>query len=168
MANSVVTLIENFFPKTIDKLKKEKSETDGPKPILLEDVDLEVLFAMLFGSENFKSHRHSQNQGGALEKPPIEFGCNQAIIVRDQESKNKLPPMLKHALCLTVYEAKGLEFDDVILYNFFSESPVSETEWGLLRYLEIESKEVDKDTFERFYFSNFFFWFHLINPLFSL
>jgi hypothetical protein len=22
-------------------------------------------------------------------------------------------------LCLTVYEAKGLEFDDVILYNFF-------------------------------------------------
>jgi DNA helicase IV len=27
-------------------------------------------------------------------------------------------------LCLTVYEAKGLEFDDVILYNFFCEGEV--------------------------------------------
>jgi len=65
-------------------------------------------------------------QGGdgpnALEKPPIEFGCNQVIIVRDQEAKEKLPAVLKHALCLTVYEAKGLEFDQVILYNFFSDS----------------------------------------------
>lgn len=98
--------METFFPKTIDRLKKEKSEVDGPKPILLEDDNLEILFGVLFGAENFKSHRHSQNQGGALEKPPIEFGCNQAIIVRDQESKKKLPPLLKHALCLTVYEAK--------------------------------------------------------------
>jgi len=28
--------------------------------------------------------------------------------------------MLQHALCLTIYEAKGLEFNDVILFNFFS------------------------------------------------
>jgi len=146
--------METYFPKTIDKLKKEKSEVDGPKPIILEDVNMEVLFAVLFGTENFKSHRHSQNQAsGALEKPPIEFGCNQAIIVRDQESKNKLPPLLKHALCLTVYEAKGLEFDDVILYNFFSESPLSAKEWELLSLLDIEDKKVDKDTFERYYFS---------------
>jgi DNA helicase IV len=31
--------------------------------------------------------------------------------------------MLQHALCLTIYEAKGLEFNDVILFNFFEESP---------------------------------------------
>ncbi len=102
--------METFFPKTIDKLKKEKSEVDGPKPIILEDVDLDILLSVLFGAETFKSHRHSQNQAGGLEKPPIEFGCNQAIIVRDQESKKKLPPLLKHALCLTVYEAKVSRF----------------------------------------------------------
>lgn len=28
------------------------------------------------------------------------------------------------ALVLTVYEAKGLEFDDVLLYNFFTDSEV--------------------------------------------
>lgn len=61
------------------------------------------------------------------EVQPLEFGCNQVIIVRDQESKEKLPSVLQHALVLTVYEAKGLEFDDVILYNFFSDSKIDET-----------------------------------------
>ena len=32
LANNVVSLIETFFPKTIDKLKKEISEKNGPKP----------------------------------------------------------------------------------------------------------------------------------------
>ena len=30
--------------------------------------------------------------------------------------------MFKNSLILTIYEAKGLEFDDVILYNFFNDS----------------------------------------------
>lgn len=30
--------------------------------------------------------------------------------------------MLKNALILTIYEAKGLEFNDVILYNFFNDA----------------------------------------------
>lgn len=32
------------------------------------------------------------------------------------------------AIVLTVFEAKGLEFDDVLLWNFFSDSPADE-EW---------------------------------------
>ena len=35
-ANSVVALLELLFPKTIDKLLKEKSDIDGPKPIVIE------------------------------------------------------------------------------------------------------------------------------------
>jgi hypothetical protein len=38
-----------------------------------------------------------------MKKPPLEFGCDQVIIVRDQESKAKIPAMLQHALCLTIY-----------------------------------------------------------------
>jgi DNA helicase IV len=55
-----------------------------------------------------------------LTKP--QFGCSQVIIVREQESKSKIPEFLSNMLCLTVYEAKGLEFDDVILFNFFEDS----------------------------------------------
>ena len=36
LANSVVSLVELLFPKTIDKLLKESSEFDGPKPIIID------------------------------------------------------------------------------------------------------------------------------------
>ena len=124
LANSVVDLIEWFFPETIDKLQREASNLDGPKPIILEEFKDEDLMAMMIG------HTDSRN--------PV-FGWNQVVIVRDQESKLTLPDFLKQALCLTVYEAKGLEFDDVILYNFFSSSSDS-NQWRILRDLTI-SKE---------------------------
>jgi hypothetical protein len=44
---------------------------------------------------------------------------------------------LQHALCLTVYEAKGLEFEDVIVFNFFNDSQVKD-QWKLLNFIEIE------------------------------
>ena len=76
-----------------------------------------------------------------LSRPPLEFGCDQAIIVRNQQAKENLPSFLKHALCLTIYETKGLEFDDVILYNFFTNSEVPE-EWNLLKSLKVEEIKI--------------------------
>ena len=38
--------------------------------------------------------------------------------------------MLSHALCLTIYEAKGLEFDDVILFDFFADSDSPVNSWS--------------------------------------
>ena len=35
-------------------------------------------------------------------------------------------------LCLTVYESKGLEFNDVIIYNFFGQGHAGEAQWKLL------------------------------------
>lgn len=52
--------------------------------------------------------------------------------------------MLQHALCLTIYEAKGLEFNDVILFNFFEESPCPE-KWHLLKSLNVTAIEVEKE-----------------------
>lgn len=43
-------------------------------------------------------------------------------------AKEKIPEELGLALVLTVYEAKGLEFDDVLLYNFFTDSEVCHTD----------------------------------------
>jgi len=110
LANSVVALLETLFPATIDKMGKEKSLKDGPHPVIINSDNPEDLLDLLF----------SRNENS--QASDIQFGCNQVIIVRNQESKSKLHRVLKSALCLTVYEAKGLEFDDVILYNFFTDS----------------------------------------------
>ena len=123
LANTIVDVIEYFFPKTIDKLQRESSSLEGPKPILLEKFQDDDLMAMIIG--------HSETRN------PI-FGCNQVVIVRNQETKATLPLFLRQALCLTVYEAKGLEFDDVILYNFFTDS-TAKGQYRLLNDLKINS-----------------------------
>ena len=41
-------------------------------------------------------------------------------------------------LCLTVYEAKGLEFDDVILFNFFAMGEIRSSQWKLLNSVSEE------------------------------
>ena len=53
------------------------------------------------------------------------------MIVRDQESKARVPEFMREMLCLTVYEAKGLEFDEVILFNFFQDAKCR-LDWKLL------------------------------------
>ena len=52
-----------------------------------------------------------------------DFGAEQVIIVRDDEAKINLQTELgSMALILTILESKGMEFDDVLVYNFFSKS----------------------------------------------
>ena len=132
LANSVVSLIEAMFPETIDKLAKENSSIEGPKPMILTGNSMNELFLLLFGTQS----QAKPDPSGLLTRPPIEFGCDQVIIVRSQEDKDRLPSELKGALCLTVYEVKGLEFDDVLLYNFFAGSEVPESQWRILNQIE--------------------------------
>ena len=66
----------------------------------------------------------------------------------DPESKKRIPPILQHALCLTIYEAKGLEFNDVILFNFFAESKCAD-KWNLVKFLKIIDEEVSLKDFEK-------------------
>lgn len=48
------------------------------------------------------------------------FGAEQVVLVRDDEAKRNLKSeMGDSALILTILESKGMEFDDVVLYNFF-------------------------------------------------
>ena len=48
VANSVVSLIELIFPKTIDKLLKETSNTKGPKPVFIDGGGQDNLLKKLF------------------------------------------------------------------------------------------------------------------------
>ena len=47
----------------------------------------------------------------------------------NSEARGRLPKQMKNAIRLTIYEAKGLEFDDVLLYNFFKDSQV----WKIMK-----------------------------------
>jgi hypothetical protein len=49
MANCLVNLVEILFPKTIDKLKKEISTLDGPKPVVFASNDFEQMVTFIFG-----------------------------------------------------------------------------------------------------------------------
>ena len=51
-----------------------------------------------------------------------QFCCDRVAIVCGQNSKKLFPSYLKERLCLTVYQAKGLEFDGVILFKFYLDS----------------------------------------------
>ena len=76
------------------------------------------------------------SEEAVLEKVSTpDFGANQVVIVRDQSVKSKLPEFMQNMLCLTVYESKGLEFEDVILYNFFTSGQIPKEQWKLLNYV---------------------------------
>lgn len=112
LAAEVISLVYNFFPQSIDKLPPDNGVLDGPMPIMVHTQQIEDLLLLLLG--NIRTT-------GA-----IEFGAHQVVLVRDQESRESLPAELKVAMVLTIYEAKGLEFDDVLIYNFFKDSAVQD------------------------------------------
>lgn len=63
---------------------------------------------------------------------PVCTGANQCIIVRDSETKKSVRLEFPTALVMTVEECKGLEFEDCIIYNFFSDSPADAHVWNIL------------------------------------
>ena len=112
LAGSVIDLISEFFKDSIDHLPDDEGMFPGPTPVLVESCKVDELALLLSANKRKAS--------------AIEFGAHQAIIVQSKESKEKLPDILKGAIVLTIFEAKGLEFDDVLLYNFFTDSLVGE------------------------------------------
>ncbi|XP_054671499.1 TPR and ankyrin repeat-containing protein 1 isoform X2 [Grus americana] len=117
LAAGVVDLLQHYFPESFDRLPKDCGLFDGPKPTVLESCSVSDLAILLRGNK-----RKTQ---------PIEFGAHQVVLVANETAKEKIPEELSLALVLTVYEAKGLEFDDVLLYNFFTDSEASK-EWKII------------------------------------
>ena len=111
LAASVIHLLEKLFPFSFDNLPEDKGLYHGPKPVLLVSCDFSDLAYLL---------RKNKRQSSF-----IELGAHQVIIVQTEAAKQKMPDVFKFCIKLTVFEAKGLEFDDVLLYNFFHDSNVS-------------------------------------------
>ncbi|XP_033726508.1 TPR and ankyrin repeat-containing protein 1-like [Pecten maximus] len=122
LASSILDLMVRFFPESFDRLQKDQGLFNGPPPVLLESCSFSDLAMLLRGSRRKTSH--------------IEFGAHQAILVVDEAARDNIPEELQLGLILTIYEAKGLEFDDILLYNFFKDSQAVK-EWRVVtEYLE--------------------------------
>ncbi|XP_022794976.1 TPR and ankyrin repeat-containing protein 1-like [Stylophora pistillata] len=123
LASSVVNILQKYFPESFDKLERDQGQLDGPKPVLLESCSPSDLAIILRGNKR--------------ETTTIEFGAHQVILVASNEARESLPEELSHALVLTIYEAKGLEFDDVLVYNFFKDSQAC-AEWRVVTQYLLE------------------------------
>jgi len=106
LANCVLGKIKKFFPNSIDVLPSEVAtgEEQGAGVIMAELRDLVPMMTQL---------------GGEAASRPA-FGASAVVLVREQADKAKLPEDLAHCLRMTVWEAKGLEFDTVVLYDFMT------------------------------------------------
>lgn len=112
LAGTVIDLLMCFFKQSFDSyLPRDRGILEGPHPVLLWSPDIDDLAFLL----------KIQKRDSSV----IEFGAHQVVIVRSKEVRQELPKIFESAIVLTVFEAKGLEFDDVLLYNFFNDSLVS-------------------------------------------
>lgn len=117
LASGVLEILIRLFPESFDRLAPDKGLFPGPKPVIIESCEFSDLAIMLSGSK-----RETSN---------IEFGAHQVVIVVDDAARDAIPEELCDAVVLTIYESKGLEFDDVLLYNFFKDSQ-AESEWRVV------------------------------------
>ncbi|KAF8651806.1 hypothetical protein HU200_063328 [Digitaria exilis] len=128
MAQSIMSLLYYFFPSCVDKLNPETGLVYGEAPVLLESDNDENAIMTIFGESR---NEHCDQLG---------FGAEQVILVRDDDTKKQIVNLVgKQALVLTIVECKGLEFQDVLLYNFFSSSPLR-NKWRVV-YDYMKSKD---------------------------
>ena len=111
VASSVMEMLWRTFPDTIDKLEPEVGTMVGPTPILFQNCGSSILM-------------RQERETTATMDFELLFGAEQVIIARDNDSKAELVKQIGEvALILTVLQSKGMEFDDVIIWNFFSNTP---------------------------------------------
>ncbi|KAL1686635.1 P-loop containing nucleoside triphosphate hydrolase protein, partial [Schizophyllum commune] len=118
-AQTVIDLITTYWPDSIDQLAREEGEVAGVKPVFLTGWSSDTLCYEQF---------LFTTSGNA-----IEFGAKQCILVRHEEARRRLRSRVGNiGLIMTLYQSKGLEFDDVILYDFFQDSLVTAAQWRMV------------------------------------
>ncbi|KAF8222237.1 hypothetical protein L208DRAFT_1381918 [Tricholoma matsutake] len=99
-----------FWPYAIDVLAREQGIVDGSKPVF-------------FGGWDEDTVRY-------VNLPSV---LGYRILVRDDGAREELKQQVGDiGLIMTLYESKGLEFDDVLLYKFFEDSTVDLSQWRVV------------------------------------
>ncbi|KAL8730126.1 MAG: hypothetical protein Q9181_004774 [Wetmoreana brouardii] len=108
LASFVMSLLWKAFPETTDKLEPEVGHLNGPIPVLFTGCERNVLARSRIDSSDLPARTAS-------------FGSEQVVLVRDDRAKNQIHKDIGNvALTLTILQSKGMEFNDVILFDFFS------------------------------------------------
>ncbi|VDB86803.1 unnamed protein product [Peniophora sp. CBMAI 1063] len=116
-ARSVVDLLK-LFPRAVDNLDREAGIIQGLRPLFIGRD------AATVAQEFFRI--------GPDGRAEVVLGHNQCILVRDEAARARLKKDLNLVgvgIILTIYDSKGLEFDDILLYDFFADSAVDVRLW---------------------------------------
>ena len=107
-ASLITDLLWRAFPSSVDKLPPESGGLSGPKPVIFLGCNADHFLSTKVGDVE-------------LSENAADFGAEQVILVRDEASQVDLRNLIgETALVLTILQAKGMEFNDVILWNFFT------------------------------------------------
>ncbi|KAJ9145900.1 hypothetical protein P3X46_028228 [Hevea brasiliensis] len=138
LANSVLNLLYHFFPSSVDRLQPETSLVNGEEPVWVQMRNGENTLCSFFKGS------------GSFDRGIFGFGAEQVILVRDDSHRNEVLNYVgKQALVLTLTECKGLEFQDVLLYNFFSSSPLKD-QWEVIYGYMKEQNLIDSPLLKSF------------------
>ncbi|PWA56308.1 DNA helicase, UvrD-like, C-terminal [Artemisia annua] len=120
LAQSVIDILYHYYIHSVDKLEPEISLISGEAPVLLEFGDDENANVTIFGGSVCGSGEDI-----------VGFGAEQVILVRDDHTKTEVCEFVGKNALVTIVECKGLEFHDVLLYNFFGTSPLKD-QWRVI------------------------------------
>ena len=99
--------IRECFPNTLDKFQDDFSfKITNSKPMIISNINS---FFSIFGDENTNLVKN------------LTLSSLHCFICRDKTKKLELKT--QNVFARTIEESKGLEYDIVIVYNFFSQSP---------------------------------------------
>lgn len=146
LGNNIIFLLKMLFPQMLEYLPPEESYTQGPKPVLLplgcKEIDL---IDFMKANMNLKEQSDvSEMQDTKTVTQKFRFANSQVFITRDFKSKQSLLEKYPGCIALTILEAKGMEFDDIILYNYFTDSDSHKPILLIGKSLEAKETRVDK------------------------
>jgi hypothetical protein len=120
LGNNIVLLIRLLFPQLIEYLPPEESPTTGAKPMMIPlGQKIDSLINFMQDNMGLKVELPSDMEN---KEKVYKFVNGQVFITRDYRGKQALLARFPNCIALTILEAKGMEFDDVILYNYFTDS----------------------------------------------
>ncbi|RPB01673.1 P-loop containing nucleoside triphosphate hydrolase protein [Choiromyces venosus 120613-1] len=120
VASLVMELLYKGFADLVDRLPPEVGNIPGPQPSLYIGTNIINIL-------KFEEEMETPPKSDAANGNSNEFGGLRVILVRDEETRDTLRSGLgKNSLVLTILQSKGMEFDDVLLYDFLSTSPYSD------------------------------------------
>ena len=158
-AHLIFEFIKFFFSNTLDKVRMDYSAKvgGGEKPYLIpheikvseEKKNLYKNLIILENKTGFDYFLKGLTENNLFLDEPnseinISFGVNHCVICRNNKVVKDLNKKYNNKIfCSTVYESKGLEYEIVILYNFFKDSlPFIKEIWStILKNINITQVE---------------------------